>query len=64
MTDAEVGTITEMLLVLSPSLKREEGRKGLEAPGHSGCLVQCGTDIDKSLENMKATESMQKGLRV
>lgn len=59
-TDAKVGVITEMFLTLSPSLKGVEGEK-LETPVCSECLVQCGTDIDKSLENTEATESMEKG---
>lgn len=59
--DAKVGVITDMFLILSPSLKGVEGKKKLETPVCSKCLVQCGTDTDKSLENVEATESMEKG---
>lgn len=60
-TDAKVGVITEMFLILSPSRKGMEGEKKLETPVCSECLVQCGTDTDKSLESIEATESMEKG---
>lgn len=50
-----------MFLSHSPSLKGVEGRKGLASPMHSGCLACCGTDTDKSLESMEATEKMEKG---
>lgn len=59
--DAKVGMITGMFLILSPSLKGVEGSKELETTVHSECLVRCGTDTDKSLESIEATESMEKG---
>lgn len=51
--DEEVGTITERFLRHGPSLKAVEGRKGLETSIHTGCLVQCETDMDRSLESME-----------
>lgn len=59
--DTKVCTITLMFLSCGPSLKGVEGRKGLVSPVHSGCLVCCGADTDKSLESMEATEKMEKG---
>lgn len=53
--DEDVVTVTQMFLIPSPAQKGVEVRKGLETLVHSGCLVPCGTDTDKSLGSMEAT---------
>lgn len=55
--------MTEMSLVLSPPLKGEEGRKGLET-GAQWVLGTVGPDTYKRFKSMKASESTQKGLKV
>lgn len=52
-----------MFLIHCLSWMEAEGRKRLETQClvHSGCLVQCELDIDRSLEGMEATESMRVG---
>lgn len=48
-----MGTITGRFLIHDPSLKAVEGRKGMKTSIHTGCLVQCETDMDRRLESME-----------
>lgn len=59
-TKAEVCTITQMFPTLSPSLKREEGRKGLETPVHSGRSVPIQRKALKACRQQRACRGVSR----